>query len=374
MELIEHPFFRHKTKLETKSLMESVILKEYEANNFVFKEGAPSESLFLILEGIVAFVRDSTQEDNCIDRVMTEGEFFGEIGLFTGEPRALGAIAKTYLKLAEIPRHELVQFITQGQEAKDNIMLSVALHLTATVDYYKEKLLEQEKMVKIGSVMHTIIHDFKNPFSIINIGTQLLMRDQDDPKVLKLCKSIQEQVHHMIEMVNEISEFSQGRQDLQLSNLSFRDLIERFKELNYPLLENDKYSIEFDIEDVEIEAESTKLLRMLQNLVVNAEQSLSEEGGNIRITVRYNEEKDKIQIMVEDNGEGIPEQIHDKLFEPFVTHSKTKGTGLGLAIVKSIVDSHQGKITFETEKNKRTCFIITLPTRQKGPTPFPLKV
>ncbi len=50
-----------------------------------------------------------------------------------------------------------------------------------------------------------------------------------------------------------------------------------------------------------------------------------------------------------------------------------KGTGLGLAIVKAIVDSHQGNITFESQQNKGTCFLITLPACQKIPAPFPLK-
>lgn len=376
MELTQHPFFRQATKAEIQALIQSIRIEEYEAGSFVFKQGTPSDNLFLILEGTVTFVQESSQKEpvTATDSIVTEGEFFGEIGIFTCEKRALGVVAKTHLKLARIPRNDLIQFIAQRKGCKDNVMLSVAVHLSATVNYYKEKLLEQERMAKVGSVIHTVIHDFKNPFSIINLGTELIMRERDDARTLKICKSIQEQIHHMTDMVNEISEFSEGRQDLQLSCFAFRDLIERFKKLNYPLFQNEKCRIQFDIEDVEIEAQSVKLLRMLQNLIVNAEQSLPEKGGSIWVTVRYSEDKKHIHIDIKDNGVGIPKQIHNTLFEPFVTHNKTKGTGMGLAIVKSIVDSHQGNITFKTEKGKGTCFSITLPTRQKRPTPLPLKV
>jgi signal transduction histidine kinase len=80
--------------------------------------------------------------------------------------------------------------------------------------------------------------------------------------------------------------------------------------------------------------------------------------------VRIREAGDDCEIVISDNGKGIPEQIRNTLFEPFVTFGKTRGTGLGTAIVKSIVEAHHGRIRFETVTDKGTSFFITLPKTQ----------
>jgi len=123
-------------------------------------------------------------------------------------------------------------------------------------------------------------------------------------------------------------------------------------------------TIETDIDPVVIEAEENKLLRVLQNLVGNAIDGCDErDDGVVRIEVH--DRKENIELIVADNGKGIPEQIRNNLFDPFVTYGKTGGTGLGTAIVKSVVEAHKGRIRFETS-DKGTTFFILLPKSQ-GP-------
>ena len=98
--------------------------------------------------------------------------------------------------------------------------------------------------------------------------------------------------------------------------------------------------INFEIEELTIEAEESKLIRVLQNLVSNSIDSFEEGSGVITIIAR--KKQDGAEIIIRDNGMGVPEQIRDKLFEPFVTYGKSGGTGLGTAIVKSVVDAHRG--------------------------------
>jgi signal transduction histidine kinase len=78
--------------------------------------------------------------------------------------------------------------------------------------------------------------------------------------------------------------------------------------------------------------------------------------------------REEARLEVEDTGMGIPEEIRDRLFQPFVTHGKTRGTGLGLSIVKRIVEAHSGTITFTTAKELGTTFSITLPYQTMGRT------
>ncbi|MEC9397921.1 MAG: ATP-binding protein, partial [Myxococcota bacterium] len=71
--------------------------------------------------------------------------------------------------------------------------------------------------------------------------------------------------------------------------------------------------------------------------------------------------KPELVMTLSDNGQGIPTEIRDRLFESFVTQGKKDGTGLGLAIVKKIVEDHEGRIDFETETDQGTSFFIHLP-------------
>jgi signal transduction histidine kinase len=102
-----------------------------------------------------------------------------------------------------------------------------------------------------------------------------------------------------------------------------------------------------------------RLQRVLQNLVTNAREAMAKRGRG-RITVSARTVGKQCQILIADNGPGIPGEIRSTLFEPFVTHGKVGGTGLGLAIAKSVVEAHHGSIDFRTSRNGTT-FIIQLP-------------
>jgi signal transduction histidine kinase len=110
-----------------------------------------------------------------------------------------------------------------------------------------------------------------------------------------------------------------------------------------------------------LEAEEGKLLRILENLVGNAIEAVTD---GCKIEIRGTSRDDLVDITISDNAGGIPVEIRDKFFEPFVTHGKKRGTGLGTAIVKSLVEAHGGEIAFECEDGVGTVFTITLPKSQ----------
>jgi len=91
------------------------------------------------------------------------------------------------------------------------------------------------------------------------------------------------------------------------------------------------------------------------------------------LTVRLDETNSALQAEITDTGEGIPHEIRDHVFEPFVTTKKPdSGTGLGLALSKRIINQHHGKIEFESELGWGTKFIVTLP-KYFEPTFSPVK-
>ncbi len=363
MEISEHPFFDRVDKEQVDALVTAAKIEHYQPDTIIFEQGSPSEGLDLVLEGEVAFCKLMDDGKSRVVGYSKAGTFFGEIGLFTEQPRALRAESRGNVVIANIPRNALLGFFKRTEGPFDSILQSIINHLNETTRHYMEDMLQQEKLSMVGTMMNTIIHDFKNPFCLISLGAQLMAQMHPDERSQKLCRNIDDQITRMVEMAEELNAFSRGDQNLQLAPIYLNRMIERFKELNFPYFQNEKITVEISLPDIVIEGEENKLLRILQNLVGNAIDAFGEDSGKITITGKVKDD-DFLHLEIADNGNGIPEKIQARFFEPFVTYGKSKGTGLGTAIVRSVVTAHGGSIHFETESGQGTTFFITLPPKQ----------
>jgi signal transduction histidine kinase len=124
---------------------------------------------------------------------------------------------------------------------------------------------------------------------------------------------------------------------------------------------NENY-IQFSALEDEIVAklDRTQLIRVITNLVKNAIQAIPEEQENKMVFVTVFRQDNEVKIAVKDNGKGISEENQDRVFEPKFT-TKSSGMGLGLAIIKNIIENYHGRITFETEPNVGTEFLVSFP-------------
>ena len=100
---------------------------------------------------------------------------------------------------------------------------------------------------------------------------------------------------------------------------------------------------------------------LFYNLIKNALQAIPENRQGF-VEIRLNKVDGKVEVAVQDNGVGIPEDQQQKIFIPNFT-TKTTGTGLGLAMVKQIVSNHDGDIWFETKEGEGTTFFVRLPVK-----------
>ena len=108
----------------------------------------------------------------------------------------------------------------------------------------------------------------------------------------------------------------------------------------------------------------TQLIRVITNLVKNAIQSIPEEQEHKLVFVTVFREDNQVKIAVKDNGKGISEENAARIFEPKFT-TKSSGMGLGLAIIKNIIENYHGTITFETELNIGTEFLVSFPINKQ---------
>jgi len=221
-------------------------------------------------------------------------------------------------------------------------------------------LIQSERLTTIGRMASSIIHDFKQPISAIYGYIDLLTLPGSKPdQIEKYKKSVFNQFDHMLGMINELLEFARGEVRLNKVKINSKRYIEHIignfehqaRTKNIELLFDADWSGDFSIDQ-------SKVQRGLENILRNAMQAVGKGG---RIAVSLTQANGMAQIKISDNGPGIPPEIREKLFEPFVTFGKSEGTGLGLAVAKRVIVQHGGTIDVESPEGSGASFIIRLP-------------
>jgi signal transduction histidine kinase len=119
--------------------------------------------------------------------------------------------------------------------------------------------------------------------------------------------------------------------------------------------------VDHTMDEPAMRADVNKMVKVFVNLIKNAIDVMP-EGGTLEITSRRKAQN--VEFAFIDSGKGIPEKLMPKIFTPLVT-TKAQGMGFGLAICKRIVETHNGKIAFESVAGKGTTFTVTLPVKPK---------
>jgi len=361
MELHKHPFFKQMDDDSVEALTRSALLQNLPRGTVIFEEGDISDSIYLVLDGTIGFSKKVNNRGHLNISQSHKGEYFGEIGVLTNDRRSLRAEAKTTCTIACIPGAALVNYLRKMPGPIQGLLQSIIVHLQGTTQKFVDDRIHQEKMALVGNMTNTIIHDFKNPFCLISLSSQLLRQRHTEPESLKLCQNIEKQVDRMVSMVTELAEFSRGEHSINKVKLNLKELFEEFRSLNHPYFENTSVHVTIEIPDVKIVGAKAKLFRVFQNLIGNSIEAFGEHPGAVKVSASVSHADGIVQILVEDNAGGIPESIRDRLFEPFVSYGKREGTGLGTAIARSIVEAHGGSINYRTETGRGTIFTINLP-------------
>ncbi|QDI88752.1 HAMP domain-containing histidine kinase [Candidatus Nitrosopumilus sp. SW] len=250
-------------------------------------------------------------------------------------------INKNLTKLVHMRTEEL-------QEQKNN--------LENLVEEKTHELLKQERLSAIGELSGRLAHDLRNPLSVMKMSVDLLAQQPadkkiSDPDVVKRIDLIDKSITRISHQVDDVLGYVRNS-PLKLSTLSVHDLLKTsIDKINVP----SNVEIIISDKDTSINCDPVKIDAVFINLIVNSIQAMPDSGGQININISEN--KDNVKLEFSDSGDGIPEHIIDKIFEPLFT-TKQKGTGLGLASCKNIIEQHQGIISV---KNNPTTFTIEMP-------------
>ncbi len=226
-------------------------------------------------------------------------------------------------------------------------------------------VLQSEKMAAVGQLAGGVAHEINNPLGVILGFAQGVAKriSPGDPFEMPL-KSIEREALRCKQLVQDLLTFSRiGKMEKDHTNLN--EAIEGALSLvmAYAKTKNVQLVKEFASDIPTVFINRSQIQQVIVNLSNNAMDAMP-SGGTLTLRTKYSmlNEKEAVEIQIQDTGQGIPNEIQAKIFEPFFTTKEVgKGTGLGLSLVFEIVQKHEGRISVESEIGKGALFRICLP-------------
>jgi two-component system NtrC family sensor kinase len=231
----------------------------------------------------------------------------------------------------------------------------------------QDTLVRTEKLSSLGKLSASIAHEINNPLAGILTFAKLMIRtiehgpvgDVERKTLVKQLALVQRESERCSAIVRNLLDFARER-PLQLKALDVNHVVEEV----FSLVSNQTAMLGVEVtKDLArvpmVEADFGQLRQAFLNIVINGIEAMG-KGGHLRVSTRPLPGQDGLEIVVQDDGPGIPPELMQKIFDPFFT-TKEKGTGLGLSVVYGIVERHKGRVTVESEPGKGTRFTIRLP-------------
>ena len=216
-------------------------------------------------------------------------------------------------------------------------------------------LVSAQRLAAWGDVARRIAHEIKNPLTPIQLSAERLKRKYspmlayEDKNLSQLCDVIIRQTNDLRRIVDEFSKFARMPEPIKRpTNITklLKDVILLF-EVSSPKV---NISFENPYNDFNASMDETMINQAFTNLIKNAGEAIDSKiksqpniTFNPEIRISIDQKKNDLEIIIEDNGIGLPTQERSRLFEPYVTN-RENGTGLGLSIVKKIIEEHNGTL------------------------------
>lgn len=231
-----------------------------------------------------------------------------------------------------------------------------------TLQTAQQELLQAERLATIGRMASTISHDLRHSLTTILAYAEFLSEGTlRESRRVEYYQEIRKAVNQMTDQIQALLEFSRAKTVYRPAPGKIAEIIERAVHAvkARPEFNGVQVITAFD-GSTEGRFDAGSLERVFHNLVLNACEAVPAASGRIEVSTRQTPEG--LEIRVADNGVGIPDEIRDRLFQPFVTAGKDNGIGLGLAVVQKIIQDHGGQVGVEHTGADGTVLRISLPS------------
>jgi len=260
-----------------------------------------------------------------------------------------------------------------GEEGLAASGFAIALRDRSRARSLREEVIERERQESYGHIAAGIAHEVKNPLGGIRGAAELIGMGATDERGRKASQLIVDEVDRISNLVDELMVFARGDR-LELESVN----VHRPLDALLDLLELEQGHQDIEIKRVydpslpEIQADPARLQQAFLNLARNAMQAMAETGETLILSTRMSLEHrivgpeghslPTIEISFEDNGPGIPADLHHRLSTPFFT-TKREGTGLGLSVARHWIRRHDGRLRISSVPGEGTRVDVHLPIR-----------
>jgi signal transduction histidine kinase len=221
-------------------------------------------------------------------------------------------------------------------------------------------LIESERLATIGRMANSVSHDLRHYLAAVYANAEFLASDRLRPEErAEIFADIRTAVHGTTDMIESLLIFSRTGMSVRHQPEAMNALLERAVGLirAHPDAENVKLATFYgDPADTTALVDGMQMERAIYNLLLNACQSARSVRSSGHVTVALETSGEYLVVNVTDDGAGVPENIRDSLFEPFVSEGKQKGTGLGLTLANRIAAEHGGHVVLLSSVPGKTTF------------------
>jgi len=294
-----------------------------------------------------------------IDTVRSSGHSVSEYGVTLETPR-LGAHVMT---------------VQAAPIAENRAEVVVTLQERSIAHKIDRQLTHRNAARSVTAMAAMLAHEVKNPLSGIRGAAQLL-EESVGPGDRELTRLICDESDRICALVDRMEVFSDQR-PIERGPVNIHEVLERVRLVAQTgFARHVRFVEEYDPSLPPVHGNRDLLIQVFLNLVKNAAEAVPAQGGEIQITSGYqhgvrlavagSDSRVHLPLVISiiDNGEGIPDELAQHLFDPFVT-TKHNGTGLGLALVAKVIGDHGGVIEFDSQP-RRTAFRVCLPMAPRG--------
>ena len=246
------------------------------------------------------------------------------------------------------------------QERTSQIGALLIMRDTESVRRIGDEIEMSRRLSASGRLTRGVAHEVKNPINAIVLHLQLLRNklSQQEPDTRRHMDIIDTEIRRLDRVVQTLVDFTRPR-DLRLEEVDLRRLMEDVAQLAAPDAEQHGVTIERHMPEqrLPIKVDIDLMKQALLNVVINGVQAMP-QGGLLTISARR--ENNAVVAEIRDEGGGIPQDMHDKIFELYFT-TKKDGSGIGLAQTYQILQWHYGSVDFESAEGTGTVFRFHIP-------------
>jgi signal transduction histidine kinase len=376
--------FKDLTDEEIRLVASSCAEEERDSGDVIFVEGSTADRFYIVMEGRIEVWKNYYDPKPDLLAVHGPGRFFGEMALIDELPRSATVVAKERTRLLYLYRDDFRRLIRERSSIALSVMTGISYMVRNSNESYVDDLrrrnaelerayaqlksahserLRSERLSTLGKFSSLILHDIRNPLSILKGQLQLMQMRMGEPDKLErhVAASLIE-VTRLERLASEFLDYSRGEVRLDMAVTRPSELFARVEEAIGERLTSAGITIEKDLRyDEPVILDAERVSRAMFNVADNALKAMSRSGGVLAF--KSFRDGDKLILETSDTGEGMGPEALAHVFEPFYSASSKGGTGLGMLIVKNIVEAHGGTVRLGSKPGVGTRVLLSFPLR-----------